>query len=156
MTPAIKLVKKARVPFVLHEYAHDPNIGAYGEEAAQKLGIASDQLFKTLVVSTDNRGMAVGVVPVSGKMDLKVIAKVMGVKKVEMAEKKQVERSTGYITGGISPLGQKKGLPTIIDASALDFDIIFVSAGRRGLQISLSPRDLARLTRATFNGISKS
>ena len=156
MTPAIQQVKKNRIPFALHEYDHDPNLRAYGEEAAKKLGVAPEQLFKTLVVSTDSCGLAVGVVPVSGQLDLKAIAKALGAKKVAMAEKKQAERSTGYITGGISPMGQKKGLPTIIDASALDLDIIFVSAGRRGLQISLSPRDLARLTRATFHGISKS
>jgi Cys-tRNA(Pro)/Cys-tRNA(Cys) deacylase len=155
MTPAIQQVKKNRVPFVLHEYDHDPNVRAYGEEAAQKLGIAPGQLFKTLVVSTDSCGLAVGVVPVSGQLDLKAIAKALGAKKAVMAEKKQVERSTGYITGGISPVGQKKQLPTIIDASALDLDKVFVSAGRRGLQISLSPKDLAGLTRATFHGISK-
>jgi len=155
MTPAIKQVKKNKILFALHEYAHDPMVRAYGQEAVQKLGVAPDQLFKTLVVSTDSRGLAVGVVPVSGQLDLKAIAKALGVKRAAMAEKNQVERSTGYITGAISPMGQKKQLPTIIDASALDLEIVFVSAGRRGLQISLSSRDLARLTKATFHGISK-
>ncbi len=155
MTPAIQKMKKNKIPFTLHEYDHDPIVRAYGEEAARKLGIAPNQLFKTLVVSTDNRGLAVGVVPVSGQLDLKAIAKALKAKKVAMAEKKQVERSTGYISGGISPIGQKKQLPTIIDASALDLDIIFVSAGRRGLQVSLSPRDIADLTRAIFHPISK-
>lgn len=153
MTPAIQTLEKNKIPFVLHEYDHDPTIRAYGEEAAQKLGVAQEQLFKTLVVSTDG-SLAVGVVPVSGQLNLKAMAKALGTKKAEMAEKKQVERSTGYLTGGVSPLGQKKRLPTLIDASALDFDTIFVSAGRRGLQISLSPRDLAGLTRATFLQIS--
>jgi Cys-tRNA(Pro)/Cys-tRNA(Cys) deacylase len=149
MTPAIQRLKKSKIPFVLHEYEHDPAIRAYGEEAVQKLGVAPGQLFKTLVVSTDG-SLAVGVVPVSGQLDLKAMAKALGRKKAAMAEKKQVERSTGYLTGGVSPLGQKKQLPTIIDASALDFDTIFVSAGCRGLQISLSPGDLAGLTRAIF------
>ncbi len=155
MTPAIQEMKKNRIPFTLHEYDHDPKVRAYGEEASEKLGVVPDQLFKTLVVSTDNRGLAVGVVPVSGQLDLKAIAKALKAKKAAMAEKKQVERSTGYISGGISPMGQKKQLPTIIDASALDLDIIFVSAGRRGLQVSLSPRDLAHLTRAIFHPVSK-
>jgi Cys-tRNA(Pro)/Cys-tRNA(Cys) deacylase len=154
MTPAIQQVKKSKIPFALHEYDHDPNVRAYGEEAAEKLGVAP-QLFKTLVVSTDSKGLAVGVVPVSGRLDLKAMAKALGVKKTIMAEEKQVERSTGYITGGVSPMGQKKQLPTVIDASALDLDIVFVSAGRRGLQISLSPGDLAGLTRAIFHGISR-
>jgi len=155
MTPAVHALEKSKIPFVLHEYDHDPTLRAYGEEAAQKLGVASEQLFKTLVVSTDGSGLAVGVVPVSGQLNLKAMAKALGTKKAEMAEKKLVERSTGYLTGGVSPLGQKKQLPTLIDASALDFDTIFVSAGRRGLQVSLSPRDLASLTRARFHPISK-
>ena len=154
MTPAIQALEKNKISFVLHEYDHDPTIRAYGEEAAQKLGVAPGQLFKTLVVLTDG-SLAVGVVPVSGQLNLKAMAKALGTKKAGMAEKKQVERSTGYLTGGVSPLGQKKLLPTLIDASALDFDTIFVSAGRRGLQISISPRDLASLTRAIFHQISK-
>ncbi len=154
MTPAIQQVKKSKIVFALHEYDHDPRVREYGQEAVKKLGISPDRLFKTLVVSTDSRKLAVGVVPVSGQLDLKAIAKALGVKRAAMAEKKQVERSTGYITGAISPMGQKKQLPTIIDASALDLEIVFVSAGHRGLQISLSPGDLARLTKATFHGIS--
>ena len=155
MTPAVALAKKTGIQFTLHEYDHDPTIRSYGQEAAQKLGVAPGQLFKTLVISTDSSGLAVGVVPVSSQLDLKAIAKAFGVKKTTMAEKVLVERATGYITGGVSPMGQKKQLPTIIDASALDFDIVFVSAGRRGLQISLSPGDLASLTRAEFHRISK-
>lgn len=155
MTPAIQQLKKNKILFVLHEYDHDPGIRAYGEEAAKKLGIDPAHLFKTLVVSMDSKGLVVGVVPVSGQLDLKAIAKALGAKKAAMADKHQAERSTGYITGGMSPLGQKKQLPTIIDASALDLDRIFVSAGRRGLQISLSPQDLASLTKSLFYGISK-
>jgi len=155
MTPAIQQAKKNKIFFVLHEYDHDPNIRAYGQEAAEKLGVDPAHLFKTLVVLTDKRELAVGVVPVSGNLDLKAIAKALGVKKAEMADRHQAQRSTGYITGGISPLGQKKQLPTIIDGSALNLDLIFVSAGRRGLQICLSPQDLASLTKASFHGISK-
>jgi Cys-tRNA(Pro)/Cys-tRNA(Cys) deacylase len=155
MTPAIEQLKKNKIPFALHEYVHDPDIRAYGQEAAEKLGVKPDHLFKTLVVLTDKSKLAVGVVPVSGHLDLKAIAKALGVKKTVMADKHQVQRSTGYLTGGISPLGQKKTLPTIIDASALDLDRIFVSAGRRGLQISLSPKDLAALAKASFQRISK-
>lgn len=155
MTPAIQLVKKNKIPFVLHEYDHDPSVRGYGEEAARKLKVAPGQLFKTLVVSMGSNGLAVGMVPVSGQLDFKAIANALGAKKVTLADKHQAERSTGYITGGISPLGHKKQLPTIIDASALTLERVFVSAGRRGLQISLSPRHLAHLTRAIFHGISK-
>jgi Cys-tRNA(Pro)/Cys-tRNA(Cys) deacylase len=155
MTPAIYKAKASKISFTLHEYDHDPKVRGYGEEAAKKLGLAMEQIFKTLVVSTGDSKLAVGLVPVSRQLDLKALAKALGVKKTAMAEKNQVERSTGYITGGVSPLGQKKQLPTIIDASALDFDTIFVSAGRRGLQICLAPDDLAGLIQAKFHGIAK-
>jgi len=155
MTPAINQVKKAKIEFCLHEYDHDPNVRAFGKEASEKLGIPADQIFKTLVVSAETQGLAIAVVPVSGHLDLKTFANVIGAKKAEMAEKKQVIRSTGYVTGGVSPIGQKKQLPTIIDTSALNFNTIFVSAGRRGLQIALSPENLAVLTNAVFHGISK-
>jgi Cys-tRNA(Pro)/Cys-tRNA(Cys) deacylase len=155
MTPAIKQMKKNKISFTLHEYDHDPGIRAYGQEAAEKLGIDPAHLFKTLVVCLDNTDLAVGVVPVSGHLDLKAMAKALGAKKAAMADRQQAERSTGYITGGMSPLGQKKQLPTLIDSSAVDLEYIFVSAGRRGLQISLSPLDLASQTRAVFYGISK-
>ncbi len=155
MTPATAKAKKAKISFTLHEYDHDPSVRAYGREAAEKLGVPEDQLFKTLVVSTGPRDLAVAVVPVSGQLDLKAFAKAMGVKKVAMADKALVERTTGYLTGGVSPIGQKKSLPTTIDASARKFDTIHVSAGRRGLQICLSPEDLAGLTRARFEPIAK-
>ncbi len=155
MTPAIAKAKKAKISFTLHEYDHDPAVRAYGKEAAEKLGVPEDQLFKTLVVSTGPRDLAVAVVPVAGQLDLKAFAKAMGVKKIAMADKALVERTTGYLTGGVSPIGQKKSLPTIIDASAEKFDTIHVSAGRRGLQICLAPVDLAGLTRARFESISK-
>ena len=155
MTPAIQQVKKNKIPFVLHEYDHDPNVRSYGEEAVQKLGIAPGHLFKTLVVSMDSKGLAVGVVPVSRQLDLKAIAKALGAKKVAMADKHQAERSTGYITGGMSPLGQKKMLPTFIDSSAACFPTIYVSAGRRGIEIELRSEDLLELTPVLFTACFK-
>ena len=155
MTPAVAKAKKAKIDFSLHEYDHDPAVRAYGLEAAEKLGVDAARLFKTLVVDVQGRGLAVAVVPVSGKLDLKAFAKALGGKKTAMADKAVVERTTGYLTGGVSPIGQKKALPTVIDASALGFDHIYVSAGRRGLQISLAPDDLAGLTRAGFHAISR-
>ena len=155
MTPAIAIARKAKIEFSIHEYDHDPDVRAFGREAAEKLGVPEDQLFKTLVVSFGARDLAVAVVPVSGQLDLKAIAKALGVKKTAMADKKLVERTTGYLTGGVSPLGQKKKLPTILDISARSFTAIYVSAGRRGLQICLSPDDLASLTRARFEPVAK-
>lgn len=155
MTPGINAAKKAKIIYQIHEYDHDPETGAYGEEAASKLGIDPTRIFKTLVVSTDGKGLAVAVVPVAQQLDLKKLAKALGVKKTAMADKTAVQRATGYVLGGVSPLGQKKRLPTLIDASAETFDTLFVSAGRRGLQIELSPKDLANLTRGKFHAIGK-
>jgi Cys-tRNA(Pro)/Cys-tRNA(Cys) deacylase len=155
MTPATNALKKAKIKYHIHPYDHDPEGTAYGEEAAQKLNISQDRLFKTLVVSTDSDSLAVALVPVSCQLDLKKFSKALGSKKTKMADKKRVEQSTGYIPGGVSPVAQKKKLKTIIDESAQNFDTIFVSAGRRGLQIELSPLDLARITTAVFKGISK-
>ncbi|MCD4678698.1 MAG: Cys-tRNA(Pro) deacylase [Desulfobacula sp.] len=155
MTPAINCLKKAKINYQIHQYEHNPDSKAYGEEAAQKLNIAFNQIFKTLVVSVDNKDLSVAVVPVSGQLDLKAFVKIIGSKKAEMADKKDVERTTGYILGGVSPIGQKKKLMTIIDSSALKFNSIYVSAGRRGLQIELSPKDLGSQTKAIFNKISK-
>ena len=156
MTPAVAAAKKAKIVYTLHEYDHNPAIRAFGREAAEKLGISKTRLFKTLVVNIGGKDLAVAVVPVAGLLNLKAFAKAMGVKKVGMADKIVVERTTGYLTGGVSPMGQKKALPTIIDVSAQGFDTIYVSAGRRGLQICLSPDDLAVQTRAGFHNISKS
>lgn len=154
MTPAIASLEKAHVRYEIHRYEHNPSSNAYGEEAADKLNVSRDQLFKTLVVSID-KDLFVAVVPVSRQLELKKLAKVAGGKKAIMADKKKVEQATGYILGGVSPLGQKKKLKTVIDDSALNFDTIYVSAGRRGLQIKLSPQDLAQLTDAVFNAIGK-
>ena len=154
MTPAIELLKKNNIAHRVHEYVHARSASSYGEEAAQKLNIAPARVFKTLVVASDDR-LAVCVVPVVGQLDLKKAAKALQVKRCDMAEAKRVERSSGYVLGGVSPLGQKKLLPTLIDSSATGFDTIFVSAGKRGLEIELSPQDLAALTGAEFVMIGK-
>jgi len=155
MTPAIKNLKKAKIEYQVHKYNHDPSSSAYGEEAAEKLNISFDRIFKTLVVSVDNNILLVAVVPVSKQLDLKLFAKTAGSKKAKMADKNIVERTTGYILGGVSPIGQKKKLKTIIDTSALKFNTIFVSAGRRGLQIELAPENLRLQTGALYDEISK-
>lgn len=155
MTPAITIAKKARIDFRIHEYEHDSDAEAYGEEAAAKLGIDSDRVFKTLVVAADGNSLAVAVVPVSHQLDLKRFAKALGAKKAAMADKTDVERVTGYVLGGVSPLGQKKRLLTLIDASAESLPTLFVSAGRRGLQLELAPGDLCALTRGRFASIGR-
>ncbi len=154
MTPAINMARKAKINHRIHEYQHDPASDSYGTEAVEKLGLAPEQVFKTLVVSLDGKALAVGVVPVAGKLNLKQIAKAAGAKKAAMADPVEVERATGYVLGGVSPLGQKKRLATFIDASAEQFATIHVSAGRRGLEIELSPEDLCRLTAARFAPIA--
>ena len=150
MTPAINAAKHAKIDFKIHQYTHDPTITAYGTEAAEKMGVPEHQVFKTLVVSLDRRELAVAIVPVSSLLNMKQMAKAAGAKKAAMATASEVERSTGYVLGGVSPLGQKKKLKTIIDASAKGFEQIYVSAGKRGVDMSLSPADLAKLTRGLF------
>ena len=155
MTPAIICLKKKKIPYQLHSYDHVPGCSAFGKEAAGKLNLCTDQIFKTLVISVNPHELCVAVVPVSRQLDLKALGTLLGSKKNRMADKKDVVRATGYLIGGVSPIGQKKRLPTFIDESALKFDTVFVSAGRRGLQIELSPKDLASLAGAVFNKISK-
>ncbi len=155
MTPAVQALKRAKIGFQLHTYDHDPTDKAYGREAARKLGIPFDRLFKTLIAAVDDRDFAVALVPVSAQLDLKSLANALGVRKAVMAEKQSIQRITGYIPGGVSPVGQKKTLPTIVDRSADDFETIFVSAGRRGLQIEVAPADLIRLTHAALAPISR-
>lgn len=145
MTPGIDAARKAKITHKVHEYVHDPAAESYGLEAAEKLGVPVDRVFKTLVVSLDNKELAVGVIPVSSMLSMKLVAKAAGAKKATMADPPAVERSTGYVLGGVSPLGQKKRLKTIIDASAMHFSTVYVSAGRRGLEIELSPKDLVKL-----------
>jgi len=149
VTPATKVAKKAGIDFTIHEYSHDPNASSYGEEAAALLGVEPSRVFKTLlVVSTNENKLAVAIVPVNGQLSLKAVAKTLGAKKVSMADPLQAEKATGYILGGISPLGQKKRLAFVIDTSINNFQTVFVSGGRRGLEIELSPADLIRLCNA--------
>jgi Cys-tRNA(Pro)/Cys-tRNA(Cys) deacylase len=157
MTPAIKTAEKARIVFTVHDYEHDPNADSYGLEAAAALGVDEARVFKTLLVSLQGgtAPLAVGIVPVESQLDLKAFAAVAGAKKASMADPKQAERVTGYVVGGISPLGQKKSLPTIIDTSATEFDTVYVSAGRRGLEIELAPNDLQALCTATLANIKR-
>jgi Cys-tRNA(Pro)/Cys-tRNA(Cys) deacylase len=154
MTPAINAAKKAKIQYLVHEYNHDPTAESYGKEAAEKLGVAPERVFKTLVVDSGS-DLHVAVVPVMLLLDLKRMAKALGLKKLTMADIRVVERVTGYVVGGVSPLGQKKRLRTVIDASAREHATIFVSGGRRGLDIELAPDDLAALTRAVFAPVAK-
>ena len=148
MTPAIDLLNKQKIKFKIHHYQHDKNCASYGLEAAQKMQVKAEQVFKTLVVQLDNNSLVVSILPVSKKLNMKQVAKVCSVKKAQMADQEVVLRSTGYVLGGVSPLGQKKTLKTLIDNSALDFQSIYVSAGKRGLDIELNPTDLISLLNA--------
>lgn len=150
MTPAINVAKDHNIPHIVHEYTQSESCEAYGLEAAKNMAVPQEQVFKTLVVCLDSKELVVGVIPVSSMLSMKLIAKACQVKKAAMADKDDVERSTGYILGGVSPLGQKKALHTFIDLSAKNYDSIYVSAGRRGLEIELSPDDLQTLTQAKF------
>jgi Cys-tRNA(Pro)/Cys-tRNA(Cys) deacylase len=152
-TPATALLARAKVPHTLHPYEHDPRAGSYGAEAAAALGVPPGRLFKTLVAAVDGR-LAVAVVPVAGTLDLKALAAALGGKKAAMAEPAAAERATGYVTGGISPLGHRQRLPVVVDASAADWPTVYVSAGRRGLQLELAPADLVRLAAATVAPIA--
>ncbi|MEE4697193.1 Cys-tRNA(Pro) deacylase [Pseudomonas alliivorans] len=155
MTPALDLLKKIRAEHRIHSYEHDPKAASYGLEAAEKLGLEPARVFKTLLASTEKGELLVAVVPVVGTLDLKALAHAAGVKKTEMADPAAAQRSTGYLLGGISPLGQKKRLRTFIDETAMPFETIFVSAGRRGLEVELSAQVLAAHTSATFAAIGR-
>ncbi|MDI9371165.1 MAG: Cys-tRNA(Pro) deacylase [Synergistota bacterium] len=150
MTPGIVAAKRAKIDYTLHEYEHDPASESFGMEAAEKLGVPSARVFKTLVVALDGGELAVGIIPVDSTLGMKQMAKAAGAKKAAMAPKADVERATGYVVGGVSPLGQKKRLRTFIDSTAESLETIFVSAGRRGLDIELSPGDLQKLTSAKY------
>ena len=160
MTPAIDLAKKRNLDYQVHEYTHDSNAASFGLEAAEKLGVAVAQVFKTLVVITDTGVLAVAILPVDKTLNFKKMAKalssnkLLSCKKVQMADPKQVERSTGYVLGGVSPLGQKKRLKTVIDSTAQDQATVYVSGGRRGLEIELPPAQLATTLDACFDAIT--
>ncbi|MFZ4842515.1 Cys-tRNA(Pro) deacylase [Mycetocola saprophilus] len=153
-TPALRALAEAQIEVIAHEYEHDPAEKNFGLEAASKLDLDPARVFKTLVASVDGT-LTVAVVPVSGMLDLKALAQAVGGKKAELADTGLAERKTGYIVGGISPVGQKTPLPTVIDEEAQLYDTVFVSGGRRGLDIELAPADLARITGATFAPIAK-
>ncbi|MFE4264961.1 Cys-tRNA(Pro) deacylase [Streptomyces sp. NPDC056883] len=153
-TPAIVALTAAGADFTVHAYEHDPAHPSYGEEAAQALGVSPAQVFKTLLADVDG-SLVVAVVPVSGSLDLKALASAVGGKRAAMADPALAERTTGYVLGGISPLGQRKRLPTVLDASASGFPTICVSAGRRGLEVELAPATLTTLTAATLSPIAR-
>ncbi len=157
MTPAINCAKKAKIRYQTHSYVHDASTSSYGEEAAEAMGVPAERVFKTLLVSLDGKPakLAVAVVPVSGTLDLKAIGAVLGCKKVAMADPQQAQRATGYLVGGISPLGQKKRLPLVLDHSADRFETLFVSGGKRGLEIELQPADLLKLTDGQYGDIGR-
>ncbi|MFE3179844.1 Cys-tRNA(Pro) deacylase [Streptomyces violascens] len=153
-TPATVALTNAGTAFTVHAYEHDPSSASYGDEAAQALGVTPDRVFKTLVADVDGE-LTVAVVPVAGSLDLKALASAVGGKRAAMADPAAAERTTGYVRGGISPLGQRKRLRTVLDDSASAHATICVSAGRRGLEVELSPADLAALTGALLAPIGR-
>ncbi|MFP5487554.1 MAG: Cys-tRNA(Pro) deacylase [Acidimicrobiia bacterium] len=153
MTPAINALEAAGVAFTLHEYERGESLHDFGLEAAEKLGLDPDQVFKTLLVTADG-GQAVAIVPVSCKLSLKAVGKALGAKRVEMCDPAVAERVTGYVRGGISPFGQKKRLPTVLDEMATAFDTIYVSGGKRGLDLGVAPTDLVQVLDATVADVS--
>jgi Cys-tRNA(Pro)/Cys-tRNA(Cys) deacylase len=153
-TPATLVLDRAGVDYRLHPYDHDPRAASYGLEAAAALGVDPARVFKTLLASLDG-SLVVGIVPVSGQLDLKALARALGGSKAVMAEVSAAERVTGYVAGGMSPLGQKRTLGTVLDASALDHDTIFVSAGRRGLDLEIAPADLVAITGAITGQVGR-
>ncbi|CCQ17083.1 YbaK/ebsC protein [Rhodococcus sp. AW25M09] len=152
-TPALALLTRQKVAHTVHSYDHDSRVQSYGEEAAQilveRLGVRPERVFKTLIVQRADRSLAVALVPVTTTLSLKAAATALATRKITLADRAAAERSSGYVFGGISPLGQRRFLPTAIDDSALGFETVLCSGGRRGLEIELDPVDLVRLTRAT-------
>lgn len=154
-TPATVALDRAGIAYQLRGYDHDPRATSYGIEAAVALGVEPARVFKTLLVQVDDRALAVGIVPVDRQLDLKAIAAAVGGKRAAMAQRPVAERTTGYVVGGISPIGQKRALPTVLDSSAQEFDTVLVSGGRRGLDLELSPDDLIRATDARTAPIAR-
>lgn len=154
MTPAINLLKKNKCEFKIHKYDHDPACENYGEEAALKLGLDENQVYKTLLVELFPKELAVAVLPVSKQLSLKEVANAFKAKKAVMANKQEAQKVTGYLLGGISPLGQKKRLKTVLDESAKSYDTIFVSGGKRGLDIEVKPQDLIKLLNSNYYKVS--
>ena len=153
-TAATELLTRQGISYTVHSYEHDPRHGSYGAEASAALGVEPGRVFKTLIADVDG-GLTVGVVPVTAQLDLKALAAAAGGKKAAMADVTAAERATGYVAGGISPLGQRRRLPVVIDSSALEYPTVFCSAGRRGLEIELAPGDLVRAANATVAPISR-
>lgn len=154
-TPATVALDQAGVAYTAHLYEHSPDAASFGLEAAAALGVPPERVFKTLLADVDGRQLVVGIVPVSGSLDLKALASAVGGKRASMADAAVAERTTGYVVGGISPLGQRKQLPTVVDSTALAYETIYVSGGRRGLDLELPPSDLIRLTAATTTSIGR-
>lgn len=153
-TPATVALERAGVAFTLHPYEHDPAAASYGLEAAEQLGQDAAAVFKTLLADVDG-GLVVAIVPVSGQLDLKALAAAVGGKRAAMADPAAAERATGYVVGGISPIGQKRRLTTVVDASALEHEAVFVSGGKRGLDLALAPQDLVDHLGATVAPVSR-
>lgn len=153
-TPALVTLDRAGVAYQVRPYDHDPAAPSYGLEAAQALGVDPARVFKTLLVDTD-RGLGVGIVPVDALLDLKAVAVALGARRATMADPAVAERTTGYVVGGISPIGQKKALPTVLDVSAEQHGTILVSGGRRGLDVELSPADLLTVTRGSTAPVAR-
>jgi Cys-tRNA(Pro)/Cys-tRNA(Cys) deacylase len=154
-TPATVFLDRAGLGYQLRAYQHDPGTESYGTEAARALGVPPARVFKTLLVDLGQQGLAVGIVPVDALLDLKAVAAALGAKRATMADPRVAERSTGYVVGGISPVGQRRSLPTVLDSSALDHGTVLVSGGRRGLDLELSPQDLLSATGAVTADIAR-
>lgn len=154
-TPATVTLDAAGIAYEVRAYEHDPAAQSYGLEAAEALGVEPGRVFKTLLVDLDGGALAVGIVPVDRQLDLKALAAALGAKRVTMAEPKVAERVTGYVVGGISPIGQKRALPTVLDDSAAGFETVLVSGGKRGMDLELSPEDLLEVTAGTLAPIAR-
>ncbi|MGH3352623.1 MAG: Cys-tRNA(Pro) deacylase [Nocardioides sp.] len=153
-TPATVALTRAGIDFTLHPYEHDPRAQSYGLEAAEALGVEPERVFKTLMAALDGR-LVVGIVPVTGQLDLKALARALGGSKAQMADLPAAERATGYVAGGISPIGQKRSHPSVVDESAVAYETIYVSGGRRGLDLELAPTDLINIMQATTAPIAR-